>query len=698
MKVLAGCLSVLVLGRASAQEFDPFRDDLASRASDPLYTTYAAPLERSHYLVDEAYHFDYYSPARPPRFTTDTGGELALVLKHGPQVVALLGDFYQAPMVHRSHPHGVQYSYEPVLGLRVEATFAVYSSQAAIWDLVFENRAEAPAPLTVYPYYIAPDSGIRDVSFRTDRSGFRFLHREPPDKWSETPLPQYEPDLANLFIIDTASDGFGGYPTGEEALLKEAAKRDFLGGDLTGTARVLALEKSFRLGKGERATLRIVRAVEGASRPAESLEALARQALALPSASLLAGAEALYQRIPRLPRLSREEELVYLGAFNLVRQMMMPAEGACRRNYYVFSREPTWGWGHDGQVFHESLTLLAYVFMDPASAMDSQRVFADRQREDGYIGYRIGPYVNRTFPYQGEDTTSAPFYNWTNWEVYRVSKDRRFLEEAYQSGSRLARWFMKNRDRDNDGLFEWGGHAILECVRDGFNAVYDLFGGTADVPRRFEALDLSLMMVKEFRSLEAMAGELAKSNEANEWKEKADRLAKRINETMWDGDSGFYYHVAAGTHRMELDGKSLKRKEIIGFLPLWAGVASKEQAERLVAHLKDPASFSRRFGVPTLAADDPHYNPYVTRCCQWNGAVWLLWDYLVFRGLLDYGYRAEAEEVYRRVFQAVAGQLRANHRFWESYSPDYTKLESPMSYIWDAIIARFMIDLDRSRP
>jgi glycogen debranching enzyme len=240
---------------------------------------------------------------------------------------------------------------------------------------------------------------------------------------------------------------------------------------------------------------------------------------------------------------------------------------------------------------------------------------------------------------------------------------------------------------------EWGGHAILECVRDGFNAVYDLFGGTADVPRRFEALDLSLMMVKELRSLEAMAAELQKMEEAREWKERAERLSQQINETLWDSDSGFYYHVAADTHRMELDGKSLKRKEIIGFLPLWAGVASREQAGRLLEHLKNPRSFSRRFGIPTLAADDPHYNPYVTRCCQWNGAVWLLWDYLVFRGLLDYGYRLEAEDVYRRVLAAVAWQLRANHRFWESYSPDYALLQSPMSYLWDSIIARFMIDL-----
>ncbi len=73
--------------------------------------------------------------------------------------------------------------------------------------------------------------------------------------------------------------------------------------------------------------------------------------------------------------------------------------------------------------------------------------------------------------------------------------------------------------------------------------------------------------------------------------------------------------------------------------------------------------------------------------------MWLLWDYLVFRGLLNYGYRAEAEEIVRRNMDAVLFQLRTNHRFWESYSADYTQLASPKNYLWDAILAREMIDL-----
>jgi glycogen debranching enzyme len=332
--------------------------------------------------------------------------------------------------------------------------------------------------------------------------------------------------------------------------------------------------------------------------------------------------------------------------------------------------------------------------MDPASAQESQRVYFDRQRSDGYIGYRIGPYVTMTFPYNGEDTTSAPFFVWQSWEIYRVSHDRKFLEDSYRSGSAFANFILRTRDKDHDGFLVWGGNAMLENVRDEVDVIWQLLGAKPDSPSRVKALDLMCMMVKEERSLADMASELGLAKEAGGWNDKADATATLIRTRMWDEPSGYFYNLSRDTGTMTTaDGINLKRPEIIAFLPLWAGVATKEQAARLVQNLTNPNTFWRRFGVPTLSANDPKYDPYITKCCQWNGAVWLLWDYLVMRGLLDYGYRSEAEEIVRRNMDAVTFQLKNNHHFWESYSPDYTQLGSPRNYLWDAIIARMLIDL-----
>ena len=64
------------------------------------------------------------------------------------------------------------------------------------------------------------------------------------------------------------------------------------------------------------------------------------------------------------------------------------------------------------------------------------------------------------------------------------------------------------------------------------------------------------------------------------------RLAKAINQTFWDDKDGFYYD------RNEKTGKQIRVKSVAGFMPLWAGVASRKQAERLVKdHLLNKEEF-----------------------------------------------------------------------------------------------------------
>jgi glycogen debranching enzyme len=112
----------------------------------------------------------------------------------------------------------------------------------------------------------------------------------------------------------------------------------------------------------------------------------------------------------------------------------------------------------------------------------------------------------------------------------------------------------------------------------------------------------------------------------------------------------------------------------------------------LVKHLTDTTKFWRKYGVPTLAADDEWYSPYVDYCCKWNGPVWLLWDYMVLQGLKKYGYNDTAKELADKMTLAVTTQLKKNHNYWESFSADNDVLNSPSNYIWDSIMAKVLID------
>jgi glycogen debranching enzyme len=295
-------------------------------------------------------------------------------------------------------------------------------------------------------------------------------------------------------------------------------------------------------------------------------------------------------------------------------------------------------------------------------------------------------------------TTSAPFFNWINWEVYKVSKDQKFLADAYNSGTKYMGWLDKNRDSDQDGTYEWGPYGIIENVRDWYNAVFQVSAeryldvDKEDISDELECLDLTLMVIKEERCLSKMAAALGKDKEAAAWLDKANKTSKLVNERMWDDSSSFYYSINKKDHSFKFMTRDLRRQEIIGFLALWAEVAPPDRAKKLIATLTDTTRFWRRYGVPTLSAQDPWYSPYVDYCCKWNGPVWLLWDYMVYDGLRLYKYNELADQLANKMVLCATTQLSKNHNYWESYSPDNEVLNCPTNYIWDAIIGKLLIE------
>lgn len=651
------CLAATVAGGSTARAQSAFLSNLSATRHTPIYTTYAAALERSGFVLDEGYHLRYYDPEQPIEYVTDKAGSWGISFALGNRWVSAVKDMAAEPVITTSYGDIVRYNFRPFAAVRVHATFLVYSSRIALNDVVLENTGSRTITVTAATYI---RGALSNAAAQPDGS-IHFAHREPPDNWT---MQQKQPHVTNVSNVVMFSAKPGRVVTQTESV---------------------AAHRTFVLKPGARASWRVVRAVAPADSAIDSLRARARALMTEPLDRYVHANENLYKTVPPAPTTDPRKQLLYWGAFTLLRQVMLPPEGATRFPYYVFSREPQWGWGHGGQVFHESLSMLAYALMDPTGAMNSQRVFAERQHADGYIPYRTGPYLEETIVHEGERTTSAPWYAWQNWEIYQITRDRAFLQDMYASSKRFYEWLTRNRDRDGDGLYEWGAHGVLESVRDGKVAVWDQVGW----PANFEALDLSTMMVAEAEALATMAQELGSPAEAAQWRAQADGMRRRNENTFWDEQTGFYYHVdqklGGFTHKKAND---LKRREIIGFLPLWAGTASDARAKRLIETLTDSTAFWRRHGVPSLAADDPYYNA----SGYWNGPVWVEWNYLIQRGLLRYGRADLARELTSRVADGMIAQLEKNHVFWEIYGPDGGWAGHHHAYIWAGLIARMMLD------
>jgi len=686
---------------------DPYLQIEAS-ATDPLYTTYAAAMERSHLYGDKAYKMNNYSDCDPLHYWTDQGGRIFNIWMINKLVIDKVGKFYKKPIVKASFPDMAILEYDPFEDIHVQECFFVYSSKVAMSRIYIENKSDKSQWVELFPLLEIDNDSLEIVRFDRENNGYATQHFETKKRlisnlYKNAPYPTHCRDFFCGSEKPYSWGGFSGnlndfYNYIKTDYYAESRSQDSLNFSDSGIVRFVSLQYKKELKPGETWTFSYFRGEQDQKEDLNDLINEIKIAQEINLQDLVEVNINLFKSIPHIDFKTEAEKLVYLGAFNLVRGCMLPPAGETNHNFYVFSRNPLWGWGHGHQVLHESLSMLSYVYLDPQSAMESQRVYIEQQGADGLIAYRHGPRGMQDYPHKGESTTSAPFFSWINWEIYNVSKDEKFLREAYESGVKYMNWLIKHRDTDHDGTFEWGPYGIIENVRDWYNAVFQVSAeryldvDKEDISDELECLDLTTMVINEMHCLTEMAARLGKEKEAQDWAKKAEKTIDLLNKRMWEDKDDFYYSVSKVDHLFYFMNRDLRRQEIIGFLPMWAGAVAQERADLLVKILRDTTKFWRKYGVPTLAADDKWFSPYVDYCCKWNGPVWMLWDYMVYDGLKKYGYDELANELADKMILAVTTQLSKNHNYWESYSPDNTVLDCPPNYIWDAIMAKVLIE------
>src|ERR1700684_4740260 len=82
---------------------------------------------------------------------------------------------------------------------------------------------------------------------------------------------------------------------------------------------------------------------------------------------------------------------------------------------------------------------------------------------------------------------------------------------------------------------------------------------------------------------------------------------------------------------------------------LWSGIVPPDRATRVVARLMRPDMWSG-WGIRTLSADHPAYNPYSYQ----NGSVWPHDNALIAVGFRRYGFAAEAASITRGISEAAS--------------------------------------------
>ncbi|HEY6893827.1 MAG TPA: trehalase family glycosidase, partial [Rhodanobacteraceae bacterium] len=213
--------------------------------------------------------------------------------------------------------------------------------------------------------------------------------------------------------------------------------------------------------------------------------------------------------------------------------------------------------------------------------------------------------------------------------------------------------FWENNRRAADGLFVW--YNGVESGTDNNPAVADSPSQTT------EGVDLQSYIYREYLALAYLSQRLDAPQDANAYEQKAAALKGLVQRKMWSERDGSYWNIDSRT------GQFVRIRTWTNFVPLWAGIASPEQATRMIRTLLDPEQFWSPHGVRTLAKTEKLYDP---RAGYWRGPVWILSNYLMMRGLLNYGRTVEARELADRTDRLLVDDFQKTGGMNENYNPE----------------------------
>lgn len=319
-------------------------------------------------------------------------------------------------------------------------------------------------------------------------------------------------------------------------------------------------------------------------------------------------------------------------------QMMGRFRGTfpCRQFYEGF-----WIWDSAFQA-------LGFAEWDVELAKENIRVVLGNQMPDGRLCM--------LHPDAALPSGQPPLFSWVAMRVYGKQREQNahaateFLAEVYPKLKRWNDWWFRCRDKNGNGLAEWGTN--LESGWDD-SPRWDNADGNAGwnndhEATRYEAADLNAYLIKDLRALAQMATTLEYHADAADWNQKADRLAQLVVDVLYDPQENRFYDTDFFT------GKRHRVLTPASLLPLWAGVPlPKRKIDAMIQEtLLSPARFFGEFPFPVVAYDEWAHDKNGS-AGYWRGPVWLNIAYLMVETLAQHGFASEAREASSRLLKMV---------------------------------------------
>lgn len=281
--------------------------------------------------------------------------------------------------------------------------------------------------------------------------------------------------------------------------------------------------------------------------------------------------------------------------------------------------------------------------------------------------------------------------------ICEKTNDYSWLKDSFSDIERYIGFYM-NKCRHESGLYYW----IDDCAIGVDNDPCTFYRPKCSSG----SIYLNCLMFKELEAVAVISEKLGLAEKTDFYKNKAEELKLAIREHCWDERDGFYYSVDFNLlpidHNSWLHSGCPRHWSLLiqrigvwsGFLAMWAGIATKEQADRMVnEHYFNKKTFNAPYGVRTLSKLEKMY--LITKSgnpSDWLGPIWGISNYMTFEGLRKYGFIDAAKELAEKTITLFGKDIEKNGEPHEYYDPETGEgINNPGFQNWNLLSIK-MID------
>ncbi|MFA7344096.1 MAG: trehalase family glycosidase [Terrimicrobiaceae bacterium] len=337
--------------------------------------------------------------------------------------------------------------------------------------------------------------------------------------------------------------------------------------------------------------------------------------------------------------------------------------------------------------------------------------FFEHQAEDGTLPIMMkagmGDFFGCTTREGTEKNQAKPVFAQFAQRIAEMAGDFRWVEPYY---GRLKQFHNRWRSKYGTecGLLVWGSDAAIGADNDPTTYGRPEFSSAN--------LLLNCLFSRELHAMAKIAEALGRESDVRKLEEEIAGIRDAVQAECWDNIDGFFYtvDVQCRDHRhehfphinrgMEMTWKTvpLKIKMFTGFLPLWCSIATPDQARTLVErHLRNPGEFDSPHGIRSLSKGERMYDPATDSAnpSNWLGPIWIVANYMVYQGLLRYGFHEDASALADKIVALLGGDLERHGVLHECYHPDTGKPNFNTGFLsWNVLVGAMIARESAAAP